>query len=89
MTLERFLLSSAGNPLHSTALEEDLSPGPEQNHRSAPEKTNRPRAGKPVETHKIKEKAKTVSKALNKNDASKENQEPSEPPNQGAKSVVR
>ncbi|KAK9963773.1 hypothetical protein ABG768_006937 [Culter alburnus] len=81
--------SPHGNPLHSTALEEDLSPGPEQNHRSAPEKTDRPRAGKPVETHKTKKKAQTVSKALNKNDASKENQEPSEPPNQGAKSVVR
>lgn len=75
--------SPHGNPLHSTALEEDLSPGPGQNQRSA-----RPRAGKPVETHKAKEKAQTFSKERNKSATSKENQEPSQPPNQGAKSVV-
>ncbi|XP_042625829.1 LOW QUALITY PROTEIN: centromere protein U-like [Cyprinus carpio] len=40
--------SPHGNPLHSTALEEDLSPGPEQNKKSAPEKSGRPRARKPV-----------------------------------------
>ncbi|XP_067312803.1 centromere protein U [Pseudorasbora parva] len=72
--------SPHGNPLHSTALEEDLSPGPAQNQRSV-----RPRAATPGETHKAKakEKAQTFTKELNKSAASKENQEPSQTPNQG------
>ncbi|CAM4618375.1 unnamed protein product [Leuciscus chuanchicus] len=58
--------SPHGNPLHSTALEEDLSPGPEHNRRSA------------GQTHKTKaiEKARAVSKSA----SSKENQEPSRTP---------
>ncbi|KAG1934600.1 centromere protein U [Pimephales promelas] len=67
--------SPHGNPLHSTALEEDLSPGPDQTRRSA------------VETHKAKanEKARVVSKSA----SSKENQEPSRTPDPGGRSVVR
>lgn len=53
--------SPHGNPLHSTALEEDPSPGPEHNQRSVPQKTGQPRT---------KKSAKMASKA------SKENQEP-------------
>ncbi|XP_026103449.1 centromere protein U [Carassius auratus] len=88
--------SPHGNPLHSTALEEDLSPGPEQNQKSASEKSGRPRAGKPVlsvtDTDKTavtqaKKIGKAVSEALNKKASSKENQEP--PTNKRAKSVVR
>ncbi|XP_056328965.1 centromere protein U isoform X2 [Danio aesculapii] len=67
--------SPHGNPLHSTALEEDPSPGPEHNQRSAPQKTGQPRT---------KKNAQTASKAVNSNTASKENQEPV---NQAAKSV--
>uniref|UniRef100_A0A8C1V7X1 Centromere protein U n=1 Tax=Cyprinus carpio TaxID=7962 RepID=A0A8C1V7X1_CYPCA len=90
--------SPYGNPLHSTALEEDLSPGPEQNQKSAPEKLGRPRAGKPVlgvtDTDKTavtqaKKIGKAVSEALNKKASSKENQEPPQTTNKGAKSVVR
>ncbi|KTF92034.1 hypothetical protein cypCar_00033570 [Cyprinus carpio] len=90
--------SPNGNPLHSTALEEDLSPGPEQNQKSAPEKLGRPRAGKPVlgvtDTDKTavtqaKKIGKAVSEALNKKASSKENQEPPQTTNKGAKSVVR
>ncbi|XP_043113896.1 centromere protein U isoform X2 [Puntigrus tetrazona] len=90
--------SPHGNPLHSTAMEEDLSPGPEQNQKSAPEKLGRTRAGKPVlgvmDTDKTsvtqaKKIGKAVSEALNKKTSSKENQEPPQPTNKGAKSVVR
>ncbi|XP_016341052.1 centromere protein U [Sinocyclocheilus anshuiensis] len=90
--------SPHGNPLHSTALEEDLSPGPEQNQKSAPEKLGRLRARKPVlsvtDTDKTavtqaKKIGKAVSDALNKKASSKENQEPPQPTNKGAKSVVR
>uniref|UniRef100_A0A8C1J9P9 Centromere protein U n=1 Tax=Cyprinus carpio TaxID=7962 RepID=A0A8C1J9P9_CYPCA len=86
--------SPHGNPLHSTALEEDLSPGPEQNKKSAPEKSGRPRARKPVlsvtDTDKTavtqaKKIGKAVSEALNKKASSEENQGP--PTNKGAKSV--
>ncbi|KTF90086.1 hypothetical protein cypCar_00023877 [Cyprinus carpio] len=85
--------SPHGNPLHSTALEEDLSPGPEQNKKSAPEKSGRPRARKPVlsvtDTDKTavtqaKKIGKAVSEALNKKASSEENQGP--PTNKGAKS---
>lgn len=80
------LLSSEGNPLHSTALEEDLSPRAEQNQRAAPEKTGRQRAaGRTPTTNK----PKSVPKAVEKITASKENQEPSEPRKQGAAAPVR
>ncbi|XP_052430129.1 centromere protein U [Carassius gibelio] len=77
--------SPHGNPLHSTALEEDLSPGPEQNQKSAPETIGRPRAGKcalgVMDTDKTtvtqaKKISKAVSEALNNKASSKENQEP-------------
>ncbi|KAL1261646.1 hypothetical protein QQF64_006911 [Cirrhinus molitorella] len=86
--------SPHGNPLHSTALEEDLSPGPEQNKKSAPEKSGRSRTRKPVlvETDsdktavtQAKKIGKGVSEALNKKASSKENQEPPQPTNKGAK----
>ncbi|XP_056100211.1 centromere protein U [Rhinichthys klamathensis goyatoka] len=67
--------SPHGNPLHSTALEEDPSPGPEQNRRSA------------VETHKAKANEKT--RVVSKSASSKENQEPPRTPDPGGKSVVR
>lgn len=68
--------SPHGNPLHSTALEEDPSTGPEHNQRTrTPQKTGQPRT---------KKSAQTVSKAVNNNTASKENKEPV---NQAAKSV--
>ncbi|XP_073676598.1 uncharacterized protein cenpu isoform X2 [Garra rufa] len=88
--------SPHGNPLHSTALEEDLSPGPEQNQKSATDKTGRSRARKPVlvETDsdktavtRAKKIGKGVSEALNKKASSKENQEPAQPTNKGAKKV--
>ncbi|KAI7801470.1 putative centromere protein U [Triplophysa rosa] len=78
--------SSHGNPLHSTALEEDLSPRAEQNQRAAPEKTGRQRAAGETPTTN---KSKSVSKALEKITASEENQEPSEPRKQGAAATVR
>ncbi|XP_056625348.1 centromere protein U isoform X1 [Triplophysa dalaica] len=78
--------SSHGNPLHSTALEEDLSPRAEQNQRAAPEKTGRQRAAVRTPTTN---KPKSVSKAVKKITASKENQEPSEPRKQGAAAPVR
>ncbi|XP_016370705.1 centromere protein U [Sinocyclocheilus rhinocerous] len=88
--------SPHGNPLHSTALEEDLSPGPEQNQKSAPEKLGRLRARKPVlsvtdttAVTQAKKIGKAVSDALSKKASSKENQEPPQPTNKGAKSVVR
>ncbi|XP_050983341.1 centromere protein U [Labeo rohita] len=85
--------SPHGNPLHSTALEEDLSPGPEQNQKSAPEKSGRSRTKNPVlvETDsdkmavtRAKKIGKGVSEALNKKASSKENQEPPQPTNKGA-----
>ncbi|KAA0709802.1 Centromere protein U [Triplophysa tibetana] len=78
--------SSHGNPLHSTALEEDLSPRAEQSQRAAPEKTGRQRAaGRTPTTNKPQSVSKTVEKIT----ASKENQEPSEPRKQGAAAPVR
>nr|XP_055034658.1 centromere protein U isoform X2 [Misgurnus anguillicaudatus] len=83
--------SSHGNPLHSTALEEGLSPGAEQNQRSAPEKTGRQQTGKTApgvpdapktDGNQNKNKSKPVSKALKNIEASKENQETSQPRNQ-------
>lgn len=88
--------SSHGNPLHSTALEEGLSPGDEQNQRSAPEKTGRQPAGKTAagvpdapktDGNQNKNKSKPVSKALKNIEASKENQETSRPRNQRATST--
>ncbi|XP_051945154.1 centromere protein U [Xyrauchen texanus] len=87
--------SDYGNPLHSTALEEDLSPGAEQRQKSVPAKTARQHV---VETQKTvghsgvthnKEKARNIPKALKKTDALKENHKPSQPTNQGAKSTER
>lgn len=75
-----------GNPLHSTALEEGLSPRAEQNQRSAPGKTGRQQvSGKTRTTNK----SKSVSKALEKITASKENQEPFESRKPGAAATVR
>ncbi|KAK7140873.1 hypothetical protein R3I93_015116 [Phoxinus phoxinus] len=50
--------SPHGNPLHSTALEEDLSPRPEQNRRPA------------VETHQTNEKARVVPKSASSKEPS-------------------
>ncbi|TRY89817.1 hypothetical protein DNTS_018565 [Danionella cerebrum] len=65
--------SPHGNPLHSTALGDDICPLPEQS-KTSPEKTSRTQTGKAFTPVVNKKKAATASNSSNKNAASKENQ---------------